>query len=265
MMFSRKLPGFFGAVGLVLGLIAASPVSASADSAFNCRGGPIPPGNYSSLDISGFCLLAAGNVTVTHDVTVLSGGALLAVFAGSNLTVGGNVMVKSGGAMALGCEPFAFTCFNDQPPGTQATADSIGGNLIAENALLVLAHHNKIGGNVEEHGGGGGLNCDPLPFGPPAYSTYEDNMIGGNASVSGLRTCWVGFFRNQVAGNVNWHNNQTLDPDGNEIASNTIQGNLNCSNNTPAPQLGDSITVGNGPNTVFGRNTGQCPPVLLSD
>jgi hypothetical protein len=263
MMSSRKLPGFFGILGLVLGFVAASPINASASGAFNCTGGPIPSGTYDSLDVSGVCLLIAGDVAVTHDVTVLPGGGLLAAFAGSNLTVGGNLLVDSGAILLLGCEPFAFTCFNDTS-GTLATTDSIGGNLIGENALLLLSHHNKIGGNVNQSGGGGGLNCTPLPFGPPAYSTYEDNIIGGNATLTGLRTCWVGFFRNQVAGNVNWHNNQTLDPDGNEIASNHIQGNLNCSNNDPAPQLGDSITVGNGPNTVGGRNTGQCPPVLQS-
>ncbi len=262
MMLSRKLPGFFGVVGLVLGFMAAGPVSASASGAFNCTGGPIPSGTYASLDVSGSCLLIAGDVAVTHDVTVLSGGVLLAAFAGSNLTVGGNLIVESG-SIALGCEPFASPCFND-PTGTEATADSIAGNLIADNAVLVLMHRDKIGGNVTQSGGGGGLNCNLLPFGPPAFSTYEDNIIGGNASVTGLRTCWLGFFRNQVAGNVNWHDNQTFDPDGNEIASNKIQRNLNCSNNTPAPQLGDSITVGNGPNTVGGRNTGQCPPVLQS-
>lgn len=261
-MFGRTIPGFLVAISLVAGALAVTPTSASAAAAFTCAHGPISGGTYDSLQIDGFCAVAAGDVSVIHDVTVMPGGILFAAFAGSNLTVGGNLNVEPGGAIAVGCEPNAFTCFND-PGNTLQTNDTIGGNLISDGALLVLMHHDTISGNVLQSGGGSGVNCHLLPFGPPAYSTYEDNVIGGNANISGLRTCWVGFFRNHVK-NVNWHDNQTYDPDGNEIASNDISGNLNCSDNAPAPQLGDSVAVGNGPNTVAGRNTGQCPPVLQS-
>lgn len=262
-MLRRKFPVLMSAACLVLGLVAATPWSAAAEAAASCSGGPIAPGTYDSLVIRGFCF-PAGDVIVTHDVTVVGGGILAAIFGGSTLTIEGNLEVRSGGAAAVGCEPKAFPCFTS--PGS-ITNDSIGGNLIANNALLVLMHHDRIGGNVEEHSGGGGLTCAPLSGfgpggGPPPYSTYEDDTIGGNASVTDMRTCWLGFFRNTV-GNVEWHNNQTLDPDGNEIASNFIRGNLDCSANTPPPQLGDAIFVGNGPNTVGGRSTGQCPPVVI--
>jgi hypothetical protein len=33
-------------------------------------------------------------------------------------------------------------------------------------------------------------------FGSPAYATYEDNVIGGNAVIDGWQSCWLGFIRN---------------------------------------------------------------------
>ena len=56
--------------------------------------------------------------------------------------------------------------------------------------------------------GGGGVNCDPQPalFGSPAYATYEDDAIGGNVSITGWRSCWLGFFRESVSGNVAFNN-----------------------------------------------------------
>lgn len=261
-MVVRRLSLWLASVGLLIGAVAMNPITAAAnETEFDCPGGPIPPGVYDAVEVSGFCF-PTGDVTVLHDVTVKPGATLVALIGTEKLTVGGNLRVESGASAAIGCEPEAFPC--RYQPATTATSDSIAGNVIADHALRLLLHHDFIGGNVEQHAGGGGLTCAPILFGPPPYSTYEDNTIGRDASVSDLRTCWVGFFRNKVGGNVEWHNNQTLDPDGNEIASNTIQGNLDCSNNTPPPQLGDSITVGNGPNTVLGKSTGQCPPVVIA-
>jgi len=54
---------------------------------------------------------------------------------------------------------------------------------------------------------------------------------------------------------VNINGNVVADPDGNEIVTNTIHGNLNCAGNDPAPQVGDSE---GSPNQVTGRKTGQC-------
>ena len=69
-MRSRKFPGLVAAASLVLGLIVGSPITASAGNELNCPGGPIPPGTYDSIDVSGFCLVV-GPVTVKHDVHVL--------------------------------------------------------------------------------------------------------------------------------------------------------------------------------------------------
>lgn len=231
----------------------------AATTAGTCTGGSVAAGTYSSLTISGFCTLDAGSVTVQHGLVVQPGAGLLAAFGGSDLSVGQNLSVGDGGILVLGCEPEAFTCFNDdQASPSQSTHDTVGGNLIGDSALMMLIHHNQVSGNVSQSGGGGGVTCDTQPLGPdgpPAYSTYEDNAIGGNASISGVRTCWMGFIRNTVARNVNYSDNVLADPDGNEVVSNTIAGNLNCSGNDPAPQVGDSS---GDPNQVGGRRTGQC-------
>ena len=250
-----------GALGLVVPLL---PVAASAASAATgnaaCSGGSIAAGTYQSLTVTGFCSADAGPVTVTKNLTLAPGAALLAAFGGSDLNVGGNLTVGSQAILVLGCEPEAFPCLNDpdQTVGTLSTNDHVGGNLTANGALMVLAHNNKIGGNVTQSGGGGGVNCSTFPLGPdgpPAYSTYEDNTIGRNASVTGLGTCWLGFIRNTVAGNINFNGNANFDPDGNEVVTNSAGRNLNCSGNSPAPQVGDSAGSAN---TVGGKATGQC-------
>lgn len=256
-----------GATALVAGLsVAAAPAgaqpSSSAPSA-TCSGGSIEAGTYNSLTISGFCAVDSGNVTVSHNLVVLPGAGLNAAFGGSDLSVGQNLTVGRDAILVLGCEPVAFTCFND-PTDSEMTNDSIGGNLTANGALMMLVHNNTIGSNVTQSGGGGGVTCDNFPLGPPpdnppAYSTYEDNIIGRNAIISGVQTCWMGFIRNTVSGTVNYSGNVLADPDGNEVVTNTIAGNLNCSSNVPAPQIGDSA---GDQNNVSGRTTGQCIPPL---
>ena len=260
---SRRLATLLtaGALGLVVPLLpmAASAASAATGDAA-CSGGSIAAGTYQSLTVTGFCSADAGPVTVTKNLTVASGAALLAAFGGSDVNVAGNVTVGSQAILVLGCEPEAFPCLNDpdQTVGTLSTNDHVGGNLTANGALMVLAHNNTIGGNVTQSGGGGGVNCSTFPLGqdgPPAYSTYEDNTIGRNASVTGLGTCWLGFIRNAVTRNVNFNSNVTFDPDGNEVVTNSVGSNLNCSGNSPAPQVGDSA---GSPNTAGGKATGQC-------
>ncbi|HKC21830.1 MAG TPA: hypothetical protein VKB64_04875 [Gaiellaceae bacterium] len=255
----RWLLGLAIAAAVLVGQVgsaAAKPPATGGDA--TCNGGSIAPGTYSSLTVAGACFLDSGSVTVTHNVSVQPAAALIAAFGGSDLTVGQNLAVQSNGVLVLGCEPEAFACINDpdQEVGTLITNDRVGGNLTASNALAVLAHHNTIGGNVVLSGGGGGLNCDPQDalFGSPAYATYEDNVIGGNAVVSNWQSCWLGFIRNSVSGNVNYQDNSTFDPDGNEVVTNTIHGGLNCSGNDPAPQFGDS----EGNLNVAARATGQC-------
>lgn len=270
---SRKLLGLLAAGALAAAWTVSGGIAAAAASDATCVGGSVAHGTYDSLTIAGFCAVDSGGVNVRDDLTILPGGGLLAAFAGSDLRVGGRLRVNSG-LLVLGCEPFAFPCFNDPSPQTGGTPgfltnDRVQGGLRATGAILMLVHHSTIFDGVSQTGGGGGVPCVLLPFGPPAYTTYEDNTIHGDVTVSGLHTCWDGFFRNTVFGDVRWNGNITWDgtlpdippvngdDDGNEIATNTIHGDLACFGNTPVMQFGDS---GGTPSTVFGDASGQCAP-----
>ena len=234
---------------------------AKANSAAGtCAGGSIAPGTYSSLTITGFCTVDAGNVVVRHGVTVAANAGLIAAFGGGPmLTVGGNLYVRKNGVLVLGCEPEAFVCFNDpdQQVGTLSSRATVFGSLQAHEALAVLVHNTYVGHNLTLDKGGGGVNCNPQDalFGSPAYATFEDTSIGGTATIQHWRSCWLGFFRNTVGHNVGFRDNVVADPDGNEVATNTIRGNLICRGNSPAAQVGDS---GGAPNTVLDSALGEC-------
>jgi hypothetical protein len=247
-----------GAALLMLGIPAVA--AHAATTSYTCHGGSVPSGSYTTLTIAGFCNVDAGTVNVSGNLSVTAGAALNAAFGGSDLHVGKNFIAGSGAIVVLGCEPEAFTCFNDpdQNGGTLATHDTVGQNFAATDALMILAHNNQIGGNATQSGGGGGVTCDLFPLGPdgpPAYSTWEDNTIGRNAAITGVHTCWMGFIRNTVGNNAIYSDNLTADPDGNEVVTDTVGHNLNCSGNNPSPQVGDSDGDAN---VVAGRTTGQC-------
>jgi hypothetical protein len=268
----RRLFGFVAAAVAVVVLVGASAGDAwgSAKGEATCTGGSIASGIYSSLKIAGACAVdagSAGSVIVQGNLTVLPGGSLVAVWGGvgqlpvsSNLTVGGNLEVQTGGLLNLGCEPLQFICANDpdQKVGSYSTQHTVGGNLRADNALAVVVHHTAIGGNASLNGGGGGVNSctDFLPLiGAPPYGDFEDDVIGGNLTITGWLSCWLGWFRDTVMNNVDFDGNVSGDPDGSEMGSNTVLGNLNCYGNNPSPQIGDSMA---GPTTVAGNANGQC-------
>jgi hypothetical protein len=238
--------------------VMASAVDASAGDA-TCTGGSIASGVYSSLNIAGICFANAGSVTVQHNLTVLPGGNLVAIFGGSDVAVGGHLDVQENGVLFLGCEPIHFICANDpdQKVGSLRTTDTVGGSLMAQNALAVIVHATTIGHNVSLIGGGGGVSCIPSPAvgGSPPFSDFEDMTIGGNLTITGLRSCFLGVFRVIVTQNFKLNGSLNADPDGNELADNSIAHNLNCNGNSPSPQIGDS---GGGLNKVFGRANGQC-------
>jgi hypothetical protein len=136
----------------------------------------------------------------------------------------------------------------------------VGGDLTAGAPLALIVHNSAISGDARQTGGGGGVNCTPPPgilaaFGTPAYTDFEDGTIGGNLSVTGVRTCWLGTIREQISGSATFSNNQMADPDASEIVTNKIAGNLICTTTSPAPHFGDSAGQ---PNVVGGFGAGQC-------
>ncbi|HEX6789011.1 MAG TPA: hypothetical protein VF091_07185 [Gaiellaceae bacterium] len=173
----------------------------------------------------------------TYQSVVVPDGAVCT--SDGPVRINGGVSVGSGATLALGSE---------ENPAHTAT---INGGVTATNAANVQIHFSTINGAVNVTGGAG-------PFGGPfgvTFNTLEDNVINGSVSITGYDGFWQGFFRNTVNGSVNFNGNSVVDPDGNEVQTNTIHGDLSCSGNTPAPQMGDS---GGSPNTVSGHKTGQC-------
>ena len=258
-----------GAAAIALGLPAAAV--ATTPSAYTCTGGSIPSGTYLSVTVTGYCAVDDGPVTVNRNLVVGTNAELDATYAGSNLHVLGNLTAGPGSIVLLGCEPVAFDCSNRESSGIKpqdgigATDHVINGSVISTSALMFIAHHNIVGVDVSQSGGGGGVTCNLFPFGengPPAYSTWEDNTIGRDASVTGVNTCWNGFIRNDVGRNGNYSRNNTADPDGNEVTDNSFGRNLTCLSNNPAAQIGDG---GGGPNTVLGLNIGECPAFIVKD
>ena len=264
---------------LPLGLsVQTSVASAATPAPTTCTGtstapGTLPGGTYTTVTVSGVCEVKAGQVTVTGDVSVQAGAALIAAFANnsagpgtSGITVDGNVNVASGATLLLGCDALHFACVDDpnQNTPTLNSPDSVTGSIEATDALGVVVHNTTIGGDAIESGGGGGPSCAPsgifATFMSPVYSDYEDNTIGGNLRVTGLTSCWFGALRNHIGGSDTFSNNVMTDPDANENLTNQIGGNLLCTGNSPAIQYGDSSedVTPSTPNVVGGFATGQC-------
>ncbi len=218
-------------------IIPASGVAAA--SRYTCMGGSIPGGSYGSVLVKGPCTVDAGTVTVAHQFIVGKSGELLAAFGSSNLRVAGSLVVRSKGILVLGCEPDAFPCLDDP---TLTTNEWVGGDLLVRGALASIVHHTRIGHSLYQLNGGGGVNCDSQPAlqGSPYYGTYEDVNVGGNVTIVGMHSCWLGLIRTHVAGSVFYSNNVMADPDANEVVTNVIGGDLVCTGNSPAPQVGDS-------------------------
>jgi hypothetical protein len=282
------------AVGGVFSLPAATASATPAwhgGAPYVCSGGEIPAGVYGSLDVTGVCFASVGNVVVQGNLNVAPGSLLDDITAGdpasspvvpATVTVGGNVFVGRGAALLLGCSP-NVTCTN--PPAI--SYGSVRGNLTAIDSQGVVVHSVSVGGNVSIIGGGGGsaadtcnaqvpgtptvTNLEPWSEDPtldytPVYTDFEDVTIGGNLTVTGLNTCWLGSFRNEIRGSATYISNSNGDPDGIELANNLIGRNMVCFANTPGTppppvpmstgvQFGDS---GAAPNIVGGWASGQC-------
>jgi hypothetical protein len=250
-----------------------------ADGSANCSGtannpGVLVGGTYTSVTVSGVCGVLAGPVTVTGNVAVTGTGSLIAAFHYNNatnppsgtsrLTVDGNLHIAPGGTAILGCSP-AFGCLDDpnQNHPTLVGNTHTGGNLVSDGSLGTIVHSSTVKGDVLETGGGGGVGCQPVgifaAFGAPPYSDYEDTAVGGNLTVTNIRTCWYGSLRDTVGGSVTLINNHLGDPDGNEVITDTVGGNLICENDLPAIQFGDSFEeTSNHPDVVSGYAVGQC-------
>jgi hypothetical protein len=212
----RKIIHLAGACALSTGCLAVMSMQVEAASSTTCDG-TLAPGSY-------------GTVVVPAGAACSSDGPV---------RIAGGLFIEPGATFVLG---------DESAPGNTGT---INGGVHATHPASVRIHFTRINGGLEIHGGSG-------PFGGPfdiTWNAIEDNHINGNVTVDGYDGFWMGFIRNHVNGVVNLNNNVLQDPDGNEYVTNTINGGLNCTGNSPAPQIGDSE---GSPNHVNGPKTGQC-------
>jgi hypothetical protein len=251
----RRTAVLMAAVTGVLVLTSAANASTASLPHFGakvCRNGDtLRSGSYASLTVKGLCTLGNHADAVIRGNVVVGRNGLFNAITHGHLVVWGETFVRSGGAAGVGCSP-AAGC-------NVTTHDRFHGDVIAAGASAMIFHSDRIDGRVDVRGGGGGDNCNNSPIGGPWFTTFEDNSVGGNLSVRLMQGCWLGLFRNHVAGNVRVNNNTFADPDADEIQTNVIAGNLTCFGNTPAPQRGDS---GGTKNIVAGEVRGQCRKVV---
>jgi hypothetical protein len=257
-----------------LGAFAAAMLmtagAASAAAPHTCAGNLDNPGvlsgTYSTnVVVKGLCV-TGGPTTVAGNVFVQGGSTL----AADDFTATGNVLVGSGATLVGG--PTEEGDESGPPP---APSFHVGGNLIATQPLGVVLHGSDIAGNVVETGGGGGFNCDPsgifVAFDSPVFSVIgEGSHVGGNVTISGLTSCWLGLTHSRFDGSVHVLNNKLADPDAVEILDNDIGGNIVCQQNS---MMWDSADLTEAlyprlwePNRVSGRRVGQCvvaPPLTL--
>ena len=155
------------------------------------------------------------------------------------VNIHGGLTVESGATFVFGSE--------DNP----TDIGTIAGGVTATDPANLQIHFATINGGIYSQGGSG---PDGGPFGI-TWTTIEDSEINGSVTIEGYNGFWMGFVRNEIYGSTNLNNNTVEDLDGNEYVTNEIHGNLNCTGDDPAPQVGDS---GGEPNDVTGRKTGQC-------
>ncbi len=227
---------------------------------------------HGDVVVVGVCDVKGGAAVIYGDLILAPGSTLNATFARndlamtgtSSLTVRGDVKVGTGATLLMGCEPDFSPCSDDpdaEEGGTLTGHNQVFGSVRASGALGVILHASKIYGDITVRGGGGGLTCAIPASGifsvldSPVFTDAEDNLIGGNLKITGLRTCWMGALRNHVGRSVITILNKMADPDADEVLANVIRGDILCLGNTPATQYGDS---GSSPNEVRGDAFGEC-------
>jgi hypothetical protein len=223
-----------------------------------CAGGEIAPGIYNDVTVTGTCTIK-GDVTINGNVKIEDGAYLDAAYLTTQLTINGNVSVGKKAILGLGC---SFGYHDCGFSGTWLGAVNVNGNIKTKDSLTMYLDFVTVHGNVEWKGGGDISLVDHPPVEDGLVLAIKDNVINGNLKVDGWEGAWFGVIRNMVYGNVTVTKTvgTRLDStetflDSTEIVTNTITGNLNCRDNAPPAQIGDS---GGSPNTVGGKKSGEC-------
>jgi hypothetical protein len=297
-MHLNTMSRILGVTGIAALVVAAIPGAAAAapdgyGGNYTCTGTLASPGtlagNFANVDVTGTCLVDAGNVNIAGNLTISPGASLVADFGmndrtdsgTSNLTVRGSVLVEFGASALLGCYPLQVTLWGGPPPSLFTTPDFpcdddpnafpasgistptlsateyIGGNLISYDALGVVVHNATVRGNVEQYGGGNGTAFNPVGV----FAVY---IAGGPAQSNGLDApiplpAYFDYANVDVGGSMTVTG---MDEDWYGIDRDTVHGNLTDTGNTAAQDGNETFN-----NTVYGNLvcSGNTPAVEYGD
>jgi hypothetical protein len=241
------------ALALPTGPAMAAP---SGPMPYTCTGGGIPSGDYASITVTGFCGVAPDAViTIVGNLNVAAGAFLDAQSAPSTITVGHNVTAVAGSLVGLGCQPPSYTGNSGHECAVEPDGHStitVNGNVTATDAAAILLNGIAVKGNATLTGGGG-----PIPW------SIKNNTIGGNLTVSGQTTEWLGVLFNSIGKNATLTDIAVTDEHpgapGVYIVRNTIGRNLTCMGLTPGVSGG---FVPGSVNVVGGNANGQCASLV---
>jgi hypothetical protein len=241
------------ALALPTGPAMAAP---SGPMPYTCTGGGIPSGDYASITVTGFCGVAPDAViTIVGNLNVAAGAFLDAQSAPSTITVGHNVTAAAGSLLGLGCQPPSYTGNSGHECAVEPDGHStitVNGNVTATDAAAILLNGIAVKGNATLTGGGG-----PIPW------SIKNNTIGGNLTVSGQTTEWLGVLFNSIGKNATLTDIAVTDEHpgapGVYIVRNTIGRNLTCMGLTPGVSGG---FVPGSVNVVGGNANGQCASLV---
>jgi hypothetical protein len=298
----NSMSRILGVTGIAALVVAAIPgMAAAAPSAsggnYTCTGTLASPGtlagNFANVLISGTCLVDAGNVNISGNLTVGLGASLVADFGQndqtgsgtSNINIRGNMQVEAGGSVLLGCYPLQVTLWGEGSAGpslfttpdfpcdddpnafpasgnsapTLSATEHIGGNLVAYDALGVVVHNTTVGGNVESYGGGDGTAFNPVGI----FAQYIPS--GPPAAPGQLDTepfalpAYYDFANVTAGGNLVVTG---MSENWYGIDRDVVHGNLTDTDNTAAPDGNETFN-----NTVYGNLvcSGNNPAVEYGD
>ena len=195
-------------------------------------------------------------INVVGNVNVAAGAVLDAQSAPSTITVGRNVTAAAGSLLGLGCQPPSYTGNSAhecvvEPDGHSTI--TVNGNVTATDADTVLLNGITVKGNVT-------LSAEAAARFP---WSIKNNTIGGNLTVSGQTTDWLGVLFNRIGRNATLTDITVTDEHpgapGVYVVRNTIGRNLTCTG--LAPGVSGGFVPGSV--NVVGRNAiGQCASLV---
>jgi hypothetical protein len=208
-----------------------------------CGAGPILPGTYISVIVTGVCYLSdEGTVVINGDLRVAH-DAVLNTLGGGTLIVDGNFFSGTNSVTDMG------------GPG-----DLVAGDVYSDNPYEMLWDGVTVGGwyyIVGENGYSDNTSCAaPGYSGYPATISFSHGTIGGYLTYTGNRSCSMAVFDSHIGGSASFYGNRTSPAKAGSfmVGGNTIGAKLNCGKNSQKPVLGK----GNKKNVVKFGARGQC-------